>query len=722
MSQYVSSDGLVAWKSSRLGANFYTPNIFTKDVGELSLKLLDVNDNTCKYPVDIMIIAGISTDSLQENCRVLSKYATENTSILISADFGCELEEIALSAFGKQCKCVLSIACEVECRQLSLGSYALVNDDNCKIYFGLTYSSKKFDNEQLLLENEEKVLKQLENNQNSDIGRMITQLTATQWIKVELLRDSQKMAVKMWEFIIPKISLNILSIVYEQFNYETMLENKSTEVIFKDLVKELLGICFAQCNSNVEEFLLNTADNNENEINFEKIVDQCKRKKMDLINTTANEYPEYLSLPFESYCFYHRFEYPAHVLLYQPILLAKKYDVPCSNLNFLYGFYSRLLSLSGLSINGGRCEQHVSLFDKQLAEALSPSDPSDTNAKANKQLKSNQNVKKRKKKKVKKRSSARAKVKGGNIQAPLTNLRPNSGQGIFSVASPTGPDCRLPADLETVYLDSHVPSSNSQTIPINGESTENQSRNSESEESDLYSTASSAEVNSSDSDNDEKEEPRESLDAGGSGSIGSRKVTDKMSRGNSQGALEDFGIIAVPHFKKRFPSKPFNQLCSSLITDINAVSMSFDKTIKRPYTTTSLELQLRTGPQLIAKEYQDLHKKIYDLKSPPNQSNHDEKRKKFAQMEKQLWQLQRRFNIYNGTIPRPKPGPYEDLLDHINVLNRHNSNDILRSTTSRYGDVDLYTSIQKDRDHIVSLFENQSRHKQKPIADITKTP
>lgn len=673
-----------------------------------------------------MIIAGISIDSLQENCQVLSKYATENTSVLISADFGCELEEIALSAFGKRCKCVLSIACEIECRQLSLGSYALVNDDNCRIYFGLTYSSKKFDNEQLLLANEEKVLKQLECNKDSDIGRMITQLTATQWIKVELLRDSQKMTVKMWEFIIPKISLNILSIVYEQFNYETMLENKSTEVIFKDLVRELLGICFAQCNANVEEFLLSTEDNSENEskIDFEKIVDHCKRKKMDLINTTANEYPEYLSLPFESYCFYHRFEYPAHVLLYQPILLAKKYNVPCSNINFLYGFYSRLLSLSGLSINGGRCEQHVSLFDKQLAEALSPSDPSDTNANANKQLKSNQNVKKRKKKKVKKRTNGRAKVKGGKIQPPLTNLRPNSGQGVFSVASPSGPGSRLPSDLETLYLDSHVPSSNSQTIPINGEPTEYQSRNLESEESDLYSTASSAEVNSSDFDDDDDEHEGSHLDAMGHNAedIGSRKLTDKMPRNDSRGALEDLGIIAVPHFNKRFPSKPFNQLCTSLITDINTISVNFDKTIKRPYTTTSLELQLRTGRQLVAKEYQDLYRKIYDKQSPRNQSNHNEKRKKFAQMEKQLWQLQRRFNVYNGTIPRPKTGPYEDLLDHINVLNRHTSNDILRSTTSRYGDVDLYTSIQRDRDQIVSLFESQSSLKQKPVVDITETP
>ena len=39
------------------------------------------------------------------------------------------------------------------------------------------------------------------------------------------------MALKMWELLIPKISLNILSIIYEQFDYEKMLENKSTEII-----------------------------------------------------------------------------------------------------------------------------------------------------------------------------------------------------------------------------------------------------------------------------------------------------------------------------------------------------------------------------------------------------------------------------------------------------------------------------------------------------------
>ena len=44
--------------------------------------------------------------------------------------------------------------------------------------------------------------------------------------------------------------------------------------------------------------------------------------------------------------------------------------VSCSNLNFLYGFYTRLLTLSGLSINGGRCEHALSMLDSRIGGGI----------------------------------------------------------------------------------------------------------------------------------------------------------------------------------------------------------------------------------------------------------------------------------------------------------------------------------------------------------------
>ena len=75
----------------------------------------------------------------------------------------------------------------------------------------------------------------------------------------------------------------------------------------------------------------------------------------------------------------------------------------------------------------------------------------------------------------------------------------------------------------------------------------------------------------------------------------------------------------------------------------------------------------------------------------------------------------------NGTIPRLKVNPYDDLLSHIEILCGEHNNEIVRFTTSRYGDLDLYASIQRDKDHIVSLFERGPQlSRKRPIKDSSK--
>lgn len=685
-SQYVSSDGLVAWKSSRLGANFYTPNIFVKSVKELPSKLLDSEHGTCRYPIDIMIIAGISIAALEESCHILSKFVTKDTTVLMSADFGCELEKIALKTMGDRCKCVLSIACDVECRQLSLGSYALVNDDNCEIYFGITYSPQNYANDLLFVQNEEKVLVELNESSGSTISRMISQLEATQWMKVKLLKDSQKMALKLWQLIIPKISLNILSIIYEQFDYEKMLENKSTEIIFKGLVHELLDICSAQCKSKVEEFLMESEEDlKDREVNFMKVIEQCKTKRMELITTTANEYPEYLFLPFESYCFYHRFEYPAQVLLYQPILLAEEFNVSCSNLNFLYGFYTRLLSLSGLSINGGRLDQDASRLNDRLAGFSSSSSLS-----SNKKLK-------------KKQKSRSDKNKARNRD---TSSKAYVGQGIFAVASPAGADYKLPLGADQLRNGANFKASNSangSSVTINDESTG--LSDSDSEEVTGNSRIEEREVDGQNSF-DPLGPSRRSQIFGSRSNTASVDQFRHFTKSYSQSDLCELSTTTVPQFSRKFYSKPYELMPMSLRGSSSAAqSLNFSRASK-PSNMSSLELQLRSSSDLAASGYPDMYKRLSDLSiSPEDQAEHNARRKQYGPFEKQLWQFQRRRHIMNGTIPRLKVNPYDDLLSHIEILCGEHNNEIVRFTTSRYGDLDLYASIQRDKDHIVSLFE-----------------
>ncbi|GAV54824.1 hypothetical protein ZYGR_0AS01470 [Zygosaccharomyces rouxii] len=789
VSQYVSSDGLVGWKSSRLGANFYTPNVFAKEVGELSPRLLNPENGKCKYPIDVIIISGISIGQFAENCKAVSRFANPQTTVLVNASFGCELEEVALNVFDKNCKCVMSIACDIECRQLSLGSYALVNDTNCKVYLGLTYSSQNENNKALLSKNEASVREELDLQIDTNTNELIKQLTVTKWVKVLPYKNPQEMAVKIWEMIIPKISLNILSVIYEQFDYDNLLKNKSNEIVFRDLVKELFDICYAQCNANVETFMSETNNSISSSgrnvaIDFNKIVDHCKLKRKELIKTTVNEYPEYLSLPFESYCFYHRFEYPAHILLYQPILLAKKYNAPCSNLNFLYGFYSRLLSLSGLSIYGGRSESHISVFDKRVAEASNNSNNSgnsnrNSKKKTKKSSNSNNNRKKEKSKQHRKKNQELVKVAKPH---PLwSNCRSNNELGLWSVAPPSGNELFLPDDIGNLYLaaenlngspasSAFLPSPNKKNgysigKPRSADSDDHYStaesndggimvrfdsgderlqhrnngsggrggayldKSSESTDHDddeadtgsyYYQRTSSSgtpSVNDSDDDyeedddDDEDYEDQEEDDDPLEIKMSSRGAKFKKRglhrrRNRKGGALENMGVIAVPHFIKKYsPKTPNNSSTSLTVFD----PANANDAVKRPYTTTSLELQLRKEDHLIGREYDDLHQQLTGPETDPRQVRlaHDHRRRTFANVEKQFWKLQRRHNLHNRNISRPKTGPYEDLLDHVNIMRRSNADEILDFTTSRYGGAESCAVMKNDRNLILSLHESK---------------
>lgn len=653
-----------------------------------------------------MVIAGISIDSLEESCKVLTKFINKNTVILVSADFGCELELIALSSMGNRCKCVLSIACDVECRQLSLGSYALVNDDHCEIYFGITYSSQNYSNNSLFVSNEEKALEELNNCSGSCISRMVSQLDATRWIKVKKYTDSQEMALKVWQLLIPKISLNILSIIYEQFDYEKMLENKSTEMIFKGLVHELLDICSSQCKSKVEEFLVNSDDDEKSRgtVNFIKIIEQCKTKRMELITTTANEYPEYLFLPFESYCFYHRLEYPAQILLYQPILLAERYNVSSSNLNFLYGFYTRLLSLSGLSINGGRLSQVKSHLGDRLTGYSSSSSISST-------------------KKLKKKGKSRydkKKSKGQGEEREAASGA-HAGQGIFSVASPAGADYRLPLGADQLSPGPRNSRSFKASISANGSSTAVDGN-----------SPGSSESGSDDEIEQVQYEKREAFfrhdTSINPGRLHSNATSvDQLrhfSRSGSQNALHELSTAIVPQFSRKYATMPLaltpmSQRCSTSA----AQSLNFGKKPPNLSSVSSLELQLRSGAHLATTDSHDLYQQLFDLTTPPaDQNAYDARRKQFGPFEKQLWQFQRRSHLLNGTVSRPIERPYDDLLNHIEILCGEHNSEIIRFTTSRYGDLDLYSSIQQDRDHIVSLFDrNSGANKKRPIKGSSKS-
>lgn len=741
---YVSSDGLIAWKTTKLGANFYTPKVFTRNIDELRYKLENYRKDHTLGEIHAMIISAISFEELAKTCTVLSQFSNENTTIFVNGSYGVELEEFVLRYFENKCKCVISIVCEMECRQLSLGSYALVNDEHCLVSIGLSYTPALSSKNEVLLRNSISAEAELSKGKGSVTSIIIDQLKDINWVKIKVYKPEEQLALKIWEVVIPKISLVILSIVHEELDYEKMLLNDSVRTIFENVSQELFKVCQLQCNEKSTCFY----NSNSGIIDNNLILQYCMKQTEALNDTTSSEYPEYLSLPFEAYCFYHRLEYPAEILLTQPINLAKRYNVGYSNLNFLFSVYSRLLSMCGLSIKGGRADKsHISFFDTKVGISPSKIEDSkvksvinDTSTKGNSKKNNKKNNKKKRKLKKKDHQKDKHESKNSNVvtsthSLPIISSALEEGSGI------------LPPDLENLYLDSqrfNLISPKSPGLPPtfnkfqqqgtkittnevktnNGSQIDLDGKNQMASGTEIKSTRSgSISTTSSDSSSvttssDEYEEAQDML-CRGCGvqlnqnssnrvracgyddvvSVNNEIEDDSLSIFNDRTkfeksrdqltTLESIGTISLPHFFKRFTPNTSEK-------KKRYQGLSFDKA-----TTMNLELQIRQRDSFFLTHYDAIGKDALNTIT----LDKDLSRQHHLEQGQQFWKLKRHYNIYRGSVTIPRATPYDNMLEHLELLNRANAGGILNFTTTRYGEVDTYFNFLKQRKNLAHILK-----------------
>lgn len=732
---------MVSWKSSKLGSNFYRPNEFTKNSDDLDAKLLDSKGNP-KYSIDVIILSCLSFTAYEKYCKLLSKFSNENTVVLLDSNFGVELEKLAIQSFLPSHRCILSVLCDAEVRTLSSGSYALVSD-RFQFFFGVTYlQDQNFDNkvdEDLLLNL--KRVQYLFDDENSKFNMLLSMLQKTNMEKITKIAptNDNQMALKVWEHIIPRISLNILSIVFEQFDYDRLLENVSALSIFKDLVKEMTRICYKQCRGIVpaftrDEFVLRkedalTFEELDQSIEYSKIVETAKKRKRQMDKFTTNEYPEFLTLSFEAYCFYHRLEMPAYILLYQPVLLAEKYSVGNSSLNFLFGFYSRLLSISGLSIEGGSSKVTVPslLFGRKSHFTTQPSD--DTLVEIGDSLS--------KKDAVSNKSGARQKVRNMKSskdqklgKSKYKGKRRHKKIGIEVLKSPLSAndkDLELPPELQALYLGAEnavnlsLPQSSvAKTIsklkcPLVEEiltegddsdsalsaSTYSESGdNNEPESTDFENGQYGEDENGEEFEGSEGDYYYEDANDGGDTPqirpmtlplTGRNKLRYgqpfiSLNQDDDDDRLVIDASIKLPNFSKR-GSKLQNLQPTYFLDTQNEQTHS---NVRRPLTsacTSNFEKEVRQDSFGISRYYLD----VYNLGS--GQRSKDLVGDKAL---KNLWKLQRKYHLSNAQIFRPSAQSADPLQEHVDMISRANMGGILDLTTSRYGHVDASQKIYED--------------------------
>ena len=331
VSSFMTEYGSIIWNSLEDEEQEFIPDIFTDSIHKLEGLLLK-RDGYIRYKIDVVIFSSVNIKSLCQDAKLLKKFLTNDTTIMVSSDYGCELEPIVIKYLSGCINCVLSILCDIKVEKVIKGSITYDRSYDHQVYIGLTYQIRNYENNNDLVKNSNNALMELNNSfLNSSTGCMVMLLKNIPRLKVFLLFDPELMAKHVWTLIIPKLSVNILSCIFEQYDPLRLLENETTEPIIRDLIAELFKISQFQ-------IYLPTACCPETKI---------KRKISKFISDLTNQYLNNVNStpPVEIYCYCNEIEFPSQLLFDQQLNLATKYNVVCPNLSYLSGFYRRITSI-----------------------------------------------------------------------------------------------------------------------------------------------------------------------------------------------------------------------------------------------------------------------------------------------------------------------------------------------------------------------------------------
>lgn len=374
ISNKISSDGIISWKSDKLGSNFYTPNLFIKEIfndpNTISSKIGD------SFKIDYIYISCDSIYEIDKICNSLNSVILDTTIILVESNFAVDIDLHVYNNFKHKYFrdiVVISVLSDLEGRKLTSGSYMLLSD-NINFYFGLSYmQNMKSLNDDFLL-----YLKNVSNQFNkkeSSLQLFIDAINSTNETIIHLHKASlhtNEMALRIWNSIVPKIIFNIISIIYEDTEYIHFIDKNQSLArdLSQNTLKELVKIAFHHSDYNFE--LINPATDKRDKISFNVqflpfissrqqletvdmnydhlvslILEKYKKLNSELHNKDS---AEFVSLSFEAYCFYHKIEFPASIMFSQIFSLIKKYSLESMCLKFLSQFYERLCILSGMPV------------------------------------------------------------------------------------------------------------------------------------------------------------------------------------------------------------------------------------------------------------------------------------------------------------------------------------------------------------------------------------
>ncbi|KAL6935445.1 uncharacterized protein HGUI_00117 [Hanseniaspora guilliermondii] len=470
ISNKISSDGIISWKSDKLGSNFYTPNLFIKEIFDdpniISAKI----DNS--FDINYIYISCDSISEIEKVCISLNAVILNTTIIFVECNFAVDIDfhvyNFIRNRYFKDIV-VISVLSDLEGRKLTSGSYMLLSDD-INLYFGLSYmqNMKSLNDDYLMY------LKNVNyqfNKKESSLQLFIDAMNSTNETIIHLHKSSlhtNELALRIWNSIIPRIIFNIIAIIYEDTEYIHFIDRNQSLArdLSQNTLKELVKIAFYHCDYNFE--LINPATVKKDKIDFsvQFLPYISSRQQLDtvdmnydhLVSLILGKYKklnseqhnkdsaEFVSLSFEAYCFYHKIEFPASVMFSQIFSLSKKYSLESMCLKFLSQFYERLCILSGMPVYFSENDKKINglesnSYSKKQSLIFGRSNISvagNINVCSNEDKKHNKQIRKKRKEKIKKSKPKKEKKSNNSDVTKETNN--SSGDNLVD-------------DIAALYLD-----------------------------------------------------------------------------------------------------------------------------------------------------------------------------------------------------------------------------------------------------------------------------
>lgn len=330
-----------SWNSERTGNQVFK-NIVTYQSIDQLLKVKPIN-----IEYDLILLSVSDFNETKILCQKLKPKTHLETLVLVDASFGVYFEGLILEFLPHLM--VLSVLCDPDIKLIKKFNYQIINEPEyftVRVGFSCFPLYDYFNDEKLIAQ------KTLESNGflsglNTTLDQIMENLDGLKLIKhqTRLVNSQgknddscQSLCSFIWINCLKKISLEVMSIIFEEFNYEHFLTDLSIRPIFSDLVKELLEIA-TKCGAPDVSRLL---DGDVNEP-CESLVKSYTKEQLQLMKDSFETDPIFLSHSEILYSFAHDLNYPLTMLMLQPLIFSSCLELPNSSIGFLYGICKKRL-------------------------------------------------------------------------------------------------------------------------------------------------------------------------------------------------------------------------------------------------------------------------------------------------------------------------------------------------------------------------------------------